>query len=562
MIQRQNALILSRMRVAAGTTERGRRILERDVNKTRLMAAGAALLGVSGCATYPASTGNYAPAATPEFAAAPQINAAALPALRELDERFQSFQVGMSHLTGGETWRAYDPAQQEGEAEDTTDFAAVREPRAPTDLTNRRLRNLTAALAPLYVRYGGTTSNSVFFQDDDQPRLAEVPEGFQTILTRSAWKGALEFADAVDAKVVTGFTVSPGVRNAAGAWTPVHAAAWVDYTQSIGGEIYAAELINEPNAREPGHREEPISAAEYARDFAVFESFLDEVAPDLKVAGPGTAMLGVPVPMPSLEGVTARDYVTATPKPDLDIVSYHFYGALAERCAPPESPVGISADDALSEAWLARPDAEFQKLRALRNEFYPGAPIWLTETGAAACGGTRWQPAFLDTFRYLDTQARLAKQGLDAIFTHALISGSNGVIDENTFLPNADYWAALLWRKLIGTQVLDAGPIEPGLHLYAHCQRGQPGGVTLLAINLEDAPAAVNVSGPVDLYALTATELQSRTVLLNGRPLALNADDTVPAITPTRLTTDGVTLAPTSVNFIALPEAGNPKCLG
>ncbi len=527
------------------------------------MTAGAALFWVSGCASFPTSA-DTSPKAASEPASASIIDAGSLPALRKIDQRFQSFQIGMSHLTGGETWRAYDPAQQEGEAEDTAEFAAVREPRARADLTNRRLRNLTAALAPLYIRYGGTTSNSVYFQNNDDPRLSKVPEGYQTILTRDAWKGALDFANAVNAKVVTGFTVSPGVRDDAGVWTPTHAAAWLGYTNSIGREIYAAELINEPNAPEPGHRPEAVSAADYARDFAVFESFLDLEAPNLKVAGPGTAMLGVPVPMTSLEGVTARDYMTATPKPDLDIVSYHFYGALAERCAPPESAVGISADEALSEAWLARPDAEFQKHKALRDEFYPGTPIWLTETGAAACGGTRWQPTFLDTFRYLDTQARLARQGLDAIFTHALISGSNGVIDERTFLPNADYWAALLWRKLMGIQVLDAGPIQPRLHIYAHCQREKPGGVTLLAINLDDTPAALNIAGPADLYELTAPELQSRTVLLNGRPLALGPEDTVPAITPKRVAADGGTLplAPTSVNFVALPQAGNPECLG
>ena len=31
----------------------------------------------------------------------------------------------------------------------------------------------------------------------------------------------------------------------------------------------------------------------------------------------------------------------------------------------------------------------------------------------------------------------------------------------------------LLWRRLMGTTVLDPGvPIQAGLHVYAHCQRG------------------------------------------------------------------------------------------
>ena len=487
-----------------------------------------------------------------------RIEASGLPFVRKIDERFQSFQIGMSHLTGGETWRSYDATRKDGNEPPKEGYAAVREARQPADLTNPRLRTLTAALAPLYVRYGGTTSNSVYFQNNDEPRLAKTPDGYSVVLTRAGWKGGIDFAKAVDAKILTGFTVSAGVRDSSGAWTPRTAAPWLAYTRSIGGEIYAAELFNEPNAPEPGRMPKGQSAEDFARDFAAFSSFMRQAAPSVKLAGPGVAKLGIPVP--SLEGTTPEQYMTGTPRPKFDIVSYHFYGALAERCAPPESSQGISPAKALSEEWLARPDAEFQRHKALRDRYAPGAPIWITETGAAACGGPSWQPTFLDTFRYLDSHARLAKQGVDAMFTHALISGSNGVIDEKTFMPNADYWAALLWRKLMGTQVLDAGSTRPGLHVYAHCMRGARGGVTVLAINLDQAAASLDVPGAGNIYALTAPELQSRIVLLNGRPLALGPGDTLPAITGAPARGRSVSVAPTSIAFITVPGARNASC--
>lgn len=521
------------------------------LQKSALFAITASFPVLAGCAT----TGPDELSAGQHLA----VDASSLPFVREMDERFQSFQIGMSHLTGGETWRSYDENAKEGEG-GGENFEAIREARAPTDLGNQRLRNLTAALAPLYIRYGGTTSNSVYFHDSDMPPPPEVPEGFQAVLTRQSWRKALEFAQAVDAKVVTGFTVSDGVRDEDGGWTPLHAAPWLAYTQAVGGEVYAAELYNEPNAREPGRTEGPESAESYARDFARLSELTDRVAPDLKLAGPGTAMLGLPFPIPSLTQVLAEDYMSASPQPDFDIVSYHFYGALAERCADPESPQGVSAADALTEEWLARPDAEFQKHRALRDRYAPDAPIWLTETGTAACGGTRWQPTFLETFRYLDSMARLSEQGLDAIVTHALISGSNGVIDEQTFMPNADYWAALMWRRMMGTRILDAGPITPGMHIYAHCQRGVPGGVTVLAINLEQRPRSMALDGPAQIYALTAPDLQSRIVLLNGAALELGPDDSVPETEPVRQQAGDVMLAPTSSTFIALPDADNPAC--
>lgn len=486
------------------------------------------------------------------------LNATTLPFIRTMDDRFQSFQIGMSHLTGGETWKAY--SEGDDHSKQAANFEAVRQARAPTDLSSRRLRKLAKGLGPFYLRYGGTTSNSVYFQNDDGPRLELPPKGFRTILTRQSWAEAVDFAKAVDAKIITSFTVSNGVRDANGAWSTRHAAPWLAYTKDIGGEIYAAELFNEPNAHEPGWTDEPVSADSFARDFNNLDQFVAQAAPNLKLAGPGVARLGVPFPVPALEKVTAEQYFTASPRPTFDIVSYHFYGAMAERCAPPRSPAGVSANDALAEEWLARPDATFQAQKALRDAYAPAAPIWLTETGAAACGGTRWQPTFLDSFRFLDTQGRLAKQGLDVIVTHALISGSNGVIDEKTFLPNANYWSALLWRRLIGDRILDAGPITPGLHLYAHCQRGVAGGVTVLAINLDESSAVINVSGAVELYALTAPELQSRTVLLNGQVLALDPKDELPTLTAKKLPRGRVTLAPTSINFIAMPKANNPAC--
>jgi heparanase len=489
-----------------------------------------------------------------------QIRTETMPLVRTIDERFQSFQIGMSHLTGGDTWRSYD-ALPKGQGPDAPgDVSAVREPRAPADLTNRRLRALTAALGPLYVRYSGTTANGVYFQDNDEPQLAKAPYGYKVVLTRAAWKRGLDFAKAVDAKVVTSFTISPGVRDSSHAWTPSMAAPWLAYTRSIGAEIYAAELFNEPNAPEPPHAPKGFTADEYARDFATFQQFMVKAAPDVKLAGPGEATLGVPIP--SIDRVNAEQYLSANPRPKLDILSYHFYGAVAERCLPGDSPAGISADRALSEDWLSRPDAQFQKHKEIRDRLAPGAPIWITETGGAACGGTRWQTTFLDTFRYLDTHARLAKQGVDAMFTHALISGSNGVIDEKTFEPNADYWAAVLWRRLMGTKVLDAGASQPGLRLYAHCLRNTPGGVAVLAINLEKAVANIGFSGPAELYALTAPALESRAVLINERPMVLSADDTLPAIESKRLKGSRVSLAPTSVNFIALPKAKHSSCEG
>src|SRR6185312_10643699 len=206
-----------------------------------------------------------------------------------------------------------------------------------------------------------------------------------------------------------------------------------------------------------------------------------------------------------------------------DIFSYHTYPAASIRCASMGSAAQTTADSALSEAWLSRTDRSYAYyVTGLRDRCEPAAPIWITETADAACGGNPWANTFLDTFRYLDQMGRLARRGVDVIFHNTLASSEYGLLDQNTFIPRPNYWAALLWRRLMGTTVLDAGPSREGLHLYAHCLRGRAGGVALLAINnSRTESSAIDLDASSERYTLAGADLQSGDVTLNGEPLQL-----------------------------------------
>lgn len=59
-----------------------------------------------------------------------------------------------------------------------------------------------------------------------------------------------------------------------------------------------------------------------------------------------------------------------------------------------------------------------------------------------------------------------------------------------------------------------------GLHLYAHCLRGTPGGVAVLAINNSvSQPASFTLPMEAVRYTLTLERPQAANVLLNGREL-------------------------------------------
>ena len=221
-----------------------------------------------------------------------------------------------------------------------------------------------------------------------------------------------------------------------------------------------------------------------------------------------------------------------------------------------------TADAALSEPWLAKTDETLAFYRALRDKFEPGKPFWNTETADAACGGNPWGGTFLDTFRYLDQLGRLAKQEVRVVAHNTLVASDYGLLEEKTFTPKPNYWAALLWRRFMGTTVLDSGVrIQPGLHVYAQCLRGTPGGVVVLAIN-SDKTAARTLAVPTagERYTLSAPALESKSVLLNGMELVLGPSDALPAFTPSAIAAGNVTLAPTTITFVTIPTAANGAC--
>ncbi len=189
--------------------------------------------------------------------------------------------------------------------------------------------------------------------------------------------------------------------------------------------------------------------------------------------------------------------------------------------------------------------------------------MWITETADAACGGNPWGATFLDTFRYVDQMGRLARRGVAAIFHNTLAASEYGLIDQRTLTPRPSYWAALLWHRLMGSTVLDAGTAPAGLHVYAHCTPGRRGGVTLLAINTSaDAARTFELSSPAAEYSLSAHTLQASEVELNGHTLAMTADGHVPPTAGRPVAAGVVQLLPASLTFFAIADAGNPACGG
>jgi heparanase 1 len=495
---------------------------------------------------------------------AAQQNPTTMPKVATVDPRFQSYNIEMVEIIGGRFWKPY--ASKAAATPPPANPAigidpALFEQRTPIDLSNPRLRKLAAALGPAYIRVSGSWANTVFFQDSDAPAPTTPPKGFAGVLTRAQWKGVVKFADAVGGKLVTSFSTGMGTRDATNVWTPTEASKFVSYNNSIGGKIAAAEFMNEPTFPVASGVPAGYDGAAYGRDYAVFQPWFRKALPNTVLLGPGSVGEGIDlVPMKLLP---SKEILAAVGPNPVDAFSYHFYGGVSERCSSGiAAKSGTTPDAALTEDWLTRTGTVEAFYANLRDTYAPGKSMWLTETGQTACGGDRWASTYLDSFRYLDQLGRLATLNVKVVLHNTLAASDYALIDEQTLTPRPNYWAALLWHNTVGTTVLDAGTApSPTVHLYAQCMKNHPGGVTLLALNLNRTESAsLTVPETSRRFTLTSTDLMSRTVQLNGKDLMLSPSGDVPVPTGLATPKGAVSLPAASITFFTIPEANNVSC--
>ena len=464
-----------------------------------------------------------------------------------ISERFLSFSVDTAQALGGVFW---DPAGSGKEV-----------PVDVYDFERTRLRRLTSELAPALLRIGGTAADYVFY-DVSEAAVAAPPAPFKLVMTRPIWDGIARFARDLDLEILFTLSAGPGARDAGLAWTPENARAFVDHVVQRGDPVTVWELGNEINGFPIEHFIR-IDGEQYARDIAVARALVDEHAPGARLAGPSSAYWP-----PVGEAFPVMPQFLAAGGEQVDVVTWHFYPQQSKRCPIATRRAGPTV--MLDPDHLAAVDRWAERIEEQARADAPRAEVWLGETGNAQCGG---EPGVSDRFVgslwWLDELGRMARRGQPIVVRQTLSGSDYGLLDDATLEPNPDYWASLLWRRLVGTSIL-AAEVSPGpVMTYAACQRGVPGGVVALAINLDlERSVAVEIEGVsaarAEVFVATAPDLYGKDVMVNERALRAAEDGAPPPIEPSRVPIRAgaplVTLPPTSYAFVALPDAAAPGC--
>ena len=467
----------------------------------------------------------------------------------DVDERYQSINVEMCEVIGGDFWIPYDLIDITIEVTRENYHSVLKRTIPPVNLYDKKLRLLASNLGSMYVRVSGTWANSTYFQDNDEPKLEVAPKGFENVLTRAEWKGVIDFCNAIDAKLVTSFAISDGIRDEEGNWTTAQIEPLINYTKSIGGDIAAVEMFNEPTHANHGGAPQGYDGAYYARDYEFFKAYVKNALPEMKIMGTGGSGEGGITPGGT---VSTDDIMTASPKPEFDIFSYHFYGGVSKRCLGQLSP-----EYALSDEWLSKTELGLKYYKDARDKYLPDAPIWLTETAEAACGGNPWAATYVDCFRYLEQLGRLAKKNVQVVMHNTLSASEYALLDQQTLNPRPNYWAALLWNKLMGTKVYEAGVNAEGADVFIHNLKNSDKGYTVMIVNPEDEEFSIEIPAKAQQFMLTANDILSKTVKLNGEELKLKSDDTLPQITGKVLNAGEITIPPYSILFLSFKNLNN-----
>ncbi len=488
--------------------------------------------------------------------------------IRTINERLVSYNVEFAEVTGGTFWKAYTAEEVAGtekfslagatRAEEA--LASLMQVYSPIDLYNEKLRKLAAEIGPAWVRVSGSWATKTYY---DFEGTGVVPEGYQNKLTKEQWIGVLDFVKATGAKLLISFANCEGLHSSDEPWNPSQAEKIFALSKEYGVTIDAVEFTNEPNMIDATGFPPNYTASDFARDHDIFHRWIRANYPDTLIVGPcstegvmreaekANAMKG--------NGVSAGPRMIATAelmedmKEPLDVYSYHYYNGVSERLEAVMPEAHWDSDAALSEAYLASAPNSAKYNVPYRDMYCPNGEIWVTESGDAGGGGNTWASTYVDVFRTLNELGTFPIITDGIVFHNTLASSDYGWLKHGTFDPRPNYFAVILWNRIMGTTVYDTKEeIREGAHVFAHSRRDGKDGVAYCIINNSETEATtVKLPKAAKVYKLHADTLRATVMKLNGRELVLDENNELPDMLPVVMEAS-LTLEPATIVFVVM----------
>ncbi|XP_069719653.1 inactive heparanase-2 isoform X2 [Phaenicophaeus curvirostris] len=440
-------------------------------------------------------------------------------------------------------------------------------------LSSRRLVTLARGLAPAFLRFAGKRTDFLQFHNVKNPAKSRGGPGPDYYLKNYEDARSLDklynFADCSGLHLI--FALNALRRNPNNSWNSSNALSLLKYSASKKYNI-SWELGNEPN----NYRTligRSVNGSQLGKDYIQLRSLLQLIRTYSKAN-----LYGPNIGRPRKNVIALLEGFMKVAGSTVDAVTWqHYY--IDGRVSKVTDFLKTRLLDTLSD--------QIRKIQKVVSMYTPGKKIWLEGIGATSSGGmNNLSDSYAAGFLWLNTLGLLASQGIDVVVRHSFLDhGHNHLVDQN-FNPLPDYWLSLLYKRLIGPKVLAihmAGlqrkhrpgrVIRDKLRIYAHCTSYHNhnyvrGSITLYIINLHRSRKKIKLAGTlrdkiVHQYLLQPygkDGLHSKSVQLNGQPLAMVDDGTLPELKPRPLRA-GRTLVipPLTMSFYVVKNVNALAC--
>ncbi|GAV74542.1 Glyco_hydro_79n domain-containing protein [Cephalotus follicularis] len=353
-----------------------------------------------------------------------------------------------------------------------------------------------------------------------------------------------------------------------GNWNPRNAHDLMNYTISKGYKIDSYEFGNELCASGVAAR---VDAEQYAKDVIALKELVREMYPD------GNSQPKVLGPAGFFDEKWFSTFLQATGPDVVDGLTHHIYN------------LGAGNDPGLIKKiqdpyYLDQITQTYRDLERTIEEFGPWSGAWVGESGGSYnSGGKDVSHYFVNGFWYLDQLGMSSTFNTKVFCRQALIGGNYALLNTTTFVPNPDFYGALLWHRLMGKHVLyTTHNGSPYLRVYSHCSKKKPG-ISILIINMSNSTTYdvlvandENMNPPLgklildnggaqqrEEYHLRPKDgnIQSDVLLLNGTPLELTDSLDIPTMNPALADpASPISVAPDSIVFATLRGFNAPAC--
>lgn len=419
------------------------------------------------------------------------------------DEKFLSFGLDTAQIVGSYWW------DKEGKMIGGRGKNKV----SPLDLKNKILLKHVSALAPAYLRIGGSEADALYYNMKDNSD--KRPEKYDSTLTKKKWKEIESFIKNTNTELFFTLNQGPSSWDSKGKWDTTNLREFLKFLSKEGAIPYKFELGNEVFAYWAIFGlSYQLSEEDYAKNFLETKNLLKQNNLNAKLAGPASAfwpIIGEPL------GFIFNEMEDLFPilKNDYDIITWHYYPTQSFRC-----PVAIRRmnKERLIDLDVLNEIKKWAKVLVKdKNKYSPKAELWLGETGSAQCGGEpKISDQFISSIWWIDQLGILAKLDHKVVIRHNLIGADYALLNQDG-TPRPDYYASYLWKVNMGTKVLSAESTNKNIRSYLHCSPDEKY-LSLVLINIANKELQGQIKGiPVtSIKTMEGLDLYQQDVLVNN----------------------------------------------